>query len=95
MQTEEPIYKFVKGQGWVVSAEDSYTGIIGNWKVTVYARAPKAGEYHCYKGKSAEDTFNAIVNHSSFLFKGSSFEITRFSGGNHSEHHFTFEVEHV
>lgn len=91
MQTE-PTYVYIKGKGWQLDACDSFTGVIGKWKVTVYARAPEIGEYSCWKGKSAQDTFSAIVRNSSSLFQSTVFDYQPYEGGRGIDDSFAFVI---
>lgn len=55
--TDEPIYEYVKGSGWVVTRTDyvdvTFNVGFGNKKIRIFNRLPEPGEYYYSIGKGS------------------------------------------
>lgn len=58
---DEPTYEYIKGQGWVPTTHEMFTGIIGKWHVTLIKRKPEIGEYYWSDTCSLEQTFRNLA----------------------------------
>ncbi len=56
----EPVYEYVKGEGWVIRTIVSASGTVGKQKVTIEKRFPEIGEY--YTSYSSETTPQDVLD---------------------------------
>lgn len=71
--TEEPVYNFVKGKGWVASSGYTATAQIGKWVVTVEQRTPKRGERYIELWGTDENPKPETVEEALEALKGTGF----------------------
>lgn len=56
----EPVYEFIKGQGWVVNGFNARTEIIEGIKVTISERRPEDGERFLVYTGSIDNLFDIL-----------------------------------
>lgn len=67
--SDEPTYEYIKGQGWVPSTHETFTGIIGKWHVTLIKRKPEIGEYYWSDDCPLEQTFRNLETQPTKLYR--------------------------
>jgi hypothetical protein len=59
---EEPTYVFKRGVGWVPEVEETVSGIIGKYHVTLVKRQPEVGEFYWTDQCSLAQTLRNLEN---------------------------------